>query len=683
MEHIRQFDWCYSKPQSNFLEEHDLDNSVTERILRNKFHDPLISSDSEDETPNINWDEVFAKKENPNRQFNVYVPCLPMIQYPKLSALTPHQHYQLLRVICSHYPDVLDQVVIPRPTKLDYRVFEELRPVYENEQKEYIEWAKTMWTSSHCIRALQPKPQIETVYEARFKMKAKEMELYPNMFDFAAQIPLETRNNTFNMVLDKEIVNADIKMLPHIECRPITKKLTVMRPCPVPEPCNKHPCRFILPTEKTVSILPFMEVQRELAQFALDNDCQYVCSESALKCLVDLDKAWDIPVCVSATFGPDGETTNVVVLGSEFSINRESVLTRTYKAFKHLLQYTLIPPTEKHKMNYKDKDGQENGQELNKTNIFFDNLDLSSDEEDNGLCIDENPQSTEDNFEPLNNAIETENQTDASEKSDKQNKKPASDVEYYACNCKDTVFERPPPRSFKRWQVRNRETGQMFNIVVHCSHKVRDKNGEVILEPISEYQLDLGASEQSQGKIRSLALSLYLRKNASLISVRIDGATGEVVTFEKSNLNEIKSKNESVMDDVTNILHSAFSQLQGLLPGHYILRHEPSHGRNALLYAAKSSARDLRLNFDISTGQDEADTLKTPPTLTTVLLPFHKSRRIAPCAFTPHQQFVWRRPALRTARAPPRALQLGAEAETGGARSKWPKKTRNKKKGKN
>ncbi|XP_045459908.1 uncharacterized protein LOC123670458 [Melitaea cinxia] len=667
MEHIRQFDWCYSKPESHFLQERDIDNSVTERILRNKFHDPLISSDSEDETPTIDWDEVFAKKKNQNKQFHVYVPCLSMIQYPKLSALTGHQHYQLLRVICAQYPDVLDQVVIPRPTKLDHRVFEELRPVYEKEQKEYIEWAKTMWTSNHCIRALQPKPQIETVYEARFKMKAKEMESYPKVFDFAAQIPLETRNSTFDMILDKEIVNADIKMLPHIECRPITKKLTVMRPCPVPEPCNKHPCRFILPTEKTVSILPFTEVQRELAQFALDNNCQYVSSENALKCLVELDKTWNIPVSVSATLGPDGETTNVVVLGSEFSTNKESVLTRTYKAFRHLLQYTLIPPTEKYKMHYKDKDCQETGQELNKTNIFTDNLDLSSDEEDNSLCIDENSQSTEDNFEPFNNTIETENLTHTSEKSDKQNKKTASDVEFYTCNCKDTVFERPPPRSFKKWQVRNRETGEMFDVVVHCSHKVRDKSGEVILEPISEYQLDLGASEQSKEKIRSLALSLYLRKNASLINVRIDGATGEVATFEKSNFDEIKRKNDSVMNDVTNILHSAFAQLQGLLPGHYILRHEPTHGSNALLYASKCSARDLRLNFDISIGEDEADTLKTPPTLTTVLLPFHKMRRIAPCAFTPHQQFVSRRPALRTARAPPRALQ-------------WPKKKKKKKK---
>lgn len=53
-----------------------------------------------------------------------------------------------------------------------------------------------------------------------------------------------------------------------------------------------------------------------------------------------------------------------------------------------LLVNKCFRPTEKHKMNYKDKDGQENGQELNKTNIFMENLDLSSDEEDNGLCID-------------------------------------------------------------------------------------------------------------------------------------------------------------------------------------------------------------------------------------------------------------------------------------------------------
>ena len=46
-----------------FVEEADLDNCATEKILRNKFVDPLLSSDSEDDTPNnIDWDQIFKNK---------------------------------------------------------------------------------------------------------------------------------------------------------------------------------------------------------------------------------------------------------------------------------------------------------------------------------------------------------------------------------------------------------------------------------------------------------------------------------------------------------------------------------------------------------------------------------------------------------------------------------------------
>ena len=55
---------CYSQPDIHFLKENDFENSITEKILRNKFRDPMISSDSEDEPPNINWDEIFSKKED-------------------------------------------------------------------------------------------------------------------------------------------------------------------------------------------------------------------------------------------------------------------------------------------------------------------------------------------------------------------------------------------------------------------------------------------------------------------------------------------------------------------------------------------------------------------------------------------------------------------------------------------
>lgn len=58
---------CSSRPDTYFISESDIDNSVTEKILRNKFFDPLISSDSEDDSKpkeKINWDEIFKKKKN-------------------------------------------------------------------------------------------------------------------------------------------------------------------------------------------------------------------------------------------------------------------------------------------------------------------------------------------------------------------------------------------------------------------------------------------------------------------------------------------------------------------------------------------------------------------------------------------------------------------------------------------
>ncbi|XP_046978625.1 uncharacterized protein LOC124544206 [Vanessa cardui] len=669
MEHIRQFDWCFSQPDIYFLKEDDLSKSVTEKILRNKFHDPFISSDSEEETPKINWDEVFTKKEILNREYSVYVPCLPKIQYPKISALTAHQQYQILKVICAEHPRVLEQVFIPRPTKTDHRVFEELKPIYEKEQKEYMEWAKALWTNVHCVRALRPKPTIETVYDARFKMRASEMESYPKTFNMAAQIPLETRNNTIELILDKELINVDIKALPQIECRPITKKLSIMKPCLIPEPCNKHPCRFILPNEKSVSILPYTEVQRELAQYAADNGCQYIASENALRCLVELDRPWDIPVSVCSVFGPDGETTDVVVLGNEFSINRESVLVRTYKAYKHLLQHTLLPPAEKKKLNYKTYDQEKSNQESSKMSLFND-MDVSSDDEDNSLCIDdtdnsqmsctEEPQSGDDEKESEQEAATSDN---TGEKQNEQVSK-TDNVEFYNCTCKDTMFEQPPPRSFKKWRVVDKTTDENFDIVIHCSHKIRDNNGEVLLEPIPEYQLDLGGSEQSMGRIRSLALALHLRKNVSLLNVRIDGATGEVATLEAA------VAAGDALHAAARALHAALAQLRGLRARSYVLRHEPSHGSNALLYA-DAAAGELRLHFDCArAAEDDERSLRTPPALCAALLPYHKYRRMAPCAFTPHEQYVCRRPPrLRAARPPPRALQLGADAAAGGARA--------------
>lgn len=60
---------CYSQPDIYFVKEEDLAHSVTEKILRNKFHDPLISSDSEDENVKVDWDQVFSKTQSVSQCF--------------------------------------------------------------------------------------------------------------------------------------------------------------------------------------------------------------------------------------------------------------------------------------------------------------------------------------------------------------------------------------------------------------------------------------------------------------------------------------------------------------------------------------------------------------------------------------------------------------------------------------
>ncbi|XP_039746131.1 uncharacterized protein LOC120623907 isoform X2 [Pararge aegeria] len=702
MEHIRQFDWCSSEPDVDFVTEADMDNSVIERILRNKFRNPAISSDSEDDGPNvINWDDIFSKRQNIQFQKSqhIYVPCLTQSAppYPKRSAINGKQQYQCLKLLCADNPDILPKEYLPPATPRDRKLYEEVKEQYEIEQKEFIAWAKTMWTTSHCVRALHPKPHVEAVYEARFKMRALEMSSYPKTYEMAAQIPLEKNNsNACEMVLDKEIKKVNIKSLPKVDCMQITKKCSIIGPHNVPEPCTKHPCKFILPTENSVSILPLTEVQRELAQFGLDNNAHYVVSENALKCLVEFDRPWDITVAVTGVIGPDGETTNVVVLGSEFAVRKEPVLTRTYQAFRHLLLPSLVPSSEKSKLNYKSPNNKKAIEESDNESNVSDGYwgigpDEDDDEDDDKLCIDEALRewfgSDDDDEAQSKKKKQDKNNDDTIAKDNKSNNKPQKiedDSGFYNCTCKDTIFEEPPPRSFNRWLVRDTTTGENYNVIVHCAHKVRNDSGEVILEPIPEYQLELGGSAQAPGRIRSLGLSLHLRKNASLINVRVDGDSGEVATFEGMDGERFRREHGDVMSGVAQTLHTTFSQLAGLRPGNYILRHAPSHGSNAMLYVAKSSSTaSLTLDFDCSRLEepDESKSLKTAPTLVPVLLPFHKFRKILPCAFTPHQKMVARepRPPPQRKKAPPPALQLDAGNGTGGARTKWPKKNKKKK----
>ncbi|XP_048480845.1 uncharacterized protein LOC105387579 isoform X2 [Plutella xylostella] len=723
MDHIREIDWCYNERDSeHFLTDRDIDNSCTERILRNRFTDPLLSSDSEDETRKpINWSAVFSNPQAQDRNNRTFVPGFrPVPHFPKLSALSQVQHFNLLKVLCSMYPDVLEAEFIPRPTKLDHRLFEDLKDKYEGEQKEFKEWARALWTSTHCIRALRPKPLVEMVYDAEFRMKVTELASLPKKYDMAAQIPLVTQGGQFELVHKKDLIKVNLSELPQVQVQELfTRKTNIMRASTLPEPCARHPCRLLLPNETSVSVLPYTEVQHQLCQYAGSLGARFIVSGGALPALACAARPHALPAAVHRVPGPDGEPMTVVCIGSDFSTHRESSQTRTYKAFKHLLQYTLVPPEERQRIQklwLKSEAERLAAEEEPLTVVVL--ADSGADSgDDEPLVIDMDDMQVDNDMkaEPCTPRRSTECEIDAHTPRAECEMEPLItqqeevvmpggdevsgegagmlDVptlpDMVSCSCEDSSMERPPLRSYRRWQVVNKSDGDSIDLIVHCSHKLKGKSGELLVEPSPEYQLELGAARPPRDQLRALALALCLRRNATLMNVRVDGTSGDLVTCELATLADLTTQHPGLMEEAANIVYSTLNHLQGLLPGQYLLKHEPEHGQNALLYVATSAGRGdpLTLQFDMTqlAETDEAKCVKRPPDLAPVLLPMHKFRRILPLAFSPFQQHVAKETKKPPARqkTPPQAIKFG-EAERSGnggpSQRKWPKRKKNKKK---
>ncbi|XP_063636040.1 uncharacterized protein LOC134806643 [Cydia splendana] len=728
MEHIRQYDWCTFLPDTPyFVTESELDNCVTEKILRNKFSNPLISSDSEEEgqAPKIDWNLVFKKRNNEQNVHRIFVPGLrPPPAYTRLSALSSHQHHLGLKVLCALNPGILEDEFMAKPNKFDMQALEAIQETLQKEQKEYIDWAKSLWTNGQCIRALRPKPLIESVYEAEFKVRANQMKGYPKMFELVAQIPMEPAGE-YDMVMQKELIGVNPSELLKVE-KPVNirSRLSVMRPSAVPEPCEQHPVRFILPNEKSISVLPVTEVYRTLAEYAIDNGALFVASEGALRCMAER-RAWALPVSVYSVTqpGPSPENVNVTVLGSEFLNKQENVMRRTFRALRHLLEVALVPCPSPENVNVtvlgseflnkqenvmrrtfralrhllevalvpplarereRDRAGQRvpeqagerdeahvqgaqapargpSPENVNVTVLGSEFLnkqenvmrrtfralrhllevalvpaselakrsqdsqapeeeivpettsshelawpDDTSDEEDN-LFIDFDEPSTKerDTDTPSKNTdVQTEMEVDKC--TPQKETKNATNVNrsftegfgVYKCTCQDSLFERPPPRSFRKWRFRKKSTSESFDVIVHCAHKFKGSAGEILLEPVPEYQADMGASKQSEDRITSVALSLALRDiDTSVLNVRLDAESGDIITTEEFTRAKFYSEHGDRSHHVAGVVHSALSQLQGLVPGHYVMHHEVhnsnSHHVAGVVHSALSQLQGL------------------------------------------------------------------------------------------
>ncbi|XP_063375240.1 uncharacterized protein LOC134662847 [Cydia amplana] len=687
MEHIRQYDWCTFLPDTPFfVTESELDNCVTEKILRNKFSNPLISSDSEEEekAPKIDWNLVFKKRNNEQNVHRIFVPGLrPPPAYTRLSALSSHQHHLGLKVLCADNPSILEDEFMAKPTKFDVQAFAAIQETLQKEQKEYIDWAKSLWVNGQCIRALRPKPLIESVYEAEFKVRAIQMKGYPRLFELVAQIPMEPAGE-YDMVMEKELIGVNPSELLKVE-KPVNirKQLSVMRLSAVPEPCDQHPVRFILPHEKSISVLPVTEVYRTLAEYAIDNGALFIASEGALRCMAER-RAWALPVSVYSVTqpGPSPENVNVTVLGSEFLNKQENVMRRTFRALRHLLEVALVPASELTKRSQAPEVEVVPETTSSQEPVWPDD---TSDEEDN-LFIDFDEASTKErDIEPHSKNTDVQTEMEVDKCTPQKETKNTTNVNrsfiegfgVYKCTCQDSVFERPPPRSFRKWRFRKKSSSESFEVIVHCAHKFKGSAGEILLEPVPEYQADMGASKQSEDRITSVALSLALRdSNTSVLNVRLDAESGDIITTEECTRAQFYSDHGDRSHHVAGVVHSALSQLQGLVPGHYVMQHEPNHGLNAILYAPRNTGKEQQLKLEFDSTQpaeaDEAKTVKAPPQLIPALLPWHKFRKVLPCTFT-HYQNQLAKPKKQPPRkkTPPRALK---NEEKRGRQKKWPKK---------
>lgn len=87
--------------------------------------------------------------------------------------------------------------------------FQNQKETHEKEKKAFLEWATSLWTSNHCVRALRPKPTTEMVYEAEFKMRANEMASFPKRYEMAALIPFDNNQNRCEIVFQKNLIKVN------------------------------------------------------------------------------------------------------------------------------------------------------------------------------------------------------------------------------------------------------------------------------------------------------------------------------------------------------------------------------------------------------------------------------------------------------------------------------------------
>lgn len=696
MDFIKLFDWSlknYIDDDEQFLDVTDIKTSATNKILNGIYKDPLLkcSSDSDSENDleaknlinmlkSVNPSSINTKRNNKNL-LKPYIPGFrPLPLYPKGSSLTKSQHHACLLIKAVQDP-AIQIITLQAPDQDDYKLLEELQPKIAKEQEEFCAWAKTIWSEGQCARVLRPKPLFTKLADADFQMRQSESISLPQDYQMVAQISLSNDKDVdlvFVGDIGKECPRPPEIVLPNLKKRVDLLTSTIK----LPTVCPQHPYHINLPGESVKNVKSRTEVTRNLVELAQKENVQFIVSGSALQALADLSKSWHLAVTVKQEAGLGVQ--NVIIVDGPIAVTKPTSKQLTARAIALLLQHELAGNVSK--STDKSVDDEKSHTAIShrnvNTEIIGDKFGEHSDSEDDQLAIidaNESIASKDDSNKEIikgTNTLEqatgiltrqmrraasrkSTNELDISSSPNTAAKSPtpktvqpkAKSLRSVSTRSSNSISASTPSchcggvpklRQYKKWELRTKEESQaVIPVIVHTSRKFVKEDNEVIINPIIEYQVEIGACAMSENEMQALILALHLRGNSLALTARVDASSGELITLEWTNEEKLLSCfSQSLLAPSLSIAHATLQLLGKLNPGSYVLRHEPKHGPNAMLYVASRSppthpAQDwLFLQAKtIDNSKEELEDAKVPPELCNAILPIHRHRKQLPLMF--------------------------------------------------
>ncbi|KAL0116753.1 hypothetical protein PUN28_009992 [Cardiocondyla obscurior] len=491
-----------------------------------------------------------------------YVPGIRTLpfNFPRYSHLNMDQHAMCLRVLLKLSSN--ENKMISEEERQEFEEYMALQKIISEEQKEFLEFAKSKWCSDFNW-AIKSMKFIET----KWKTKVKRFEKLPRYYIESMNMPLSVQDVnyqnkdikvTFKSCLHQGIFskvklpNLDQKQTLHIDPVMLSQKYPSYE---TPNPVTQH---FKLP----VSEDSYCE------SLAKEAEADFVISSSGLKCLLnninpEHSKPWLIPVVVKSHQGK-----NIVYVDKKLPPSKATIPEKNTWVYKYVLRYHFVDikndtlEKTEHTSEIKSEKDANNENLESDDNLFNDYL--KNYEEDLYLSdIDETNNLASDKID--------------SHKIEEQN------VSY-------NLFTIGPMESqheqikigVKDYQmlVRTKSDG--------IETSSNEESQTLLLAPKMEHQLMFGAEAVTIEEGLHQWASLKFRPETSLARVRIETNTSEIIQIERctttSLSKELKRLYNIKVENSLNILHNIIKGLSSLTPGQYIMRYVPLNGPFAYVY---------------------------------------------------------------------------------------------------